>query len=132
MSSLSNLQVLIIDDNPDHQEILEYNLNKIPDFHAQITKTLNLAEGLKAFKEKQFDLVFLDMNLPDSSVDQTVPKFLEKRSHSVPIIVMSSLHQNIMLRGIPIEASTFHLSKTDLSPEILQSVLEQAIESTEL
>ena len=130
-NKLAGYRILLIDDNPDHQEILEFNLREIPGFDCPITKATSFEEGMKAFEANTYDLVFLDMNLPDSMVDQTVPDFLAKRPYPAPIIVMSSLQQRIMLKGLPNESTIFHLSKVDLNPEALLSVIEQAFESIE-
>ena len=53
--------VLIIEDDPDISRLIKINLQDL-DCDAKIAG--NGIEGLDAFKQKQFDLVVLDLMLP--------------------------------------------------------------------
>src|SRR5260370_8196283 len=55
---------LVVEDEPDIQEVLEYNLQR--DGH-EITLTSTAKEGLRHARERRPDLVLLDLMLPDGS-----------------------------------------------------------------
>src|SRR5258708_12940764 len=57
-------RILVVEDKPDIQEVLEYNLQR--DGH-EITLTSTAKEGLRHARERRPDLVLLDLMLPDGS-----------------------------------------------------------------
>jgi two-component system phosphate regulon response regulator PhoB len=57
-------RILVVEDEPDIQEVLEYNLQR--DGH-EITLTSTAKEGLRHARERKPDLVLLDLMLPDGS-----------------------------------------------------------------
>jgi CheY-like chemotaxis protein len=54
-------QVLVIDDDPSIHDLVAYALRDTADVVARTTAT----EGLKTLEERQFDLLLLDLGLPD-------------------------------------------------------------------
>jgi two-component system phosphate regulon response regulator PhoB len=57
-------RILVVEDEPDIQEVLEYNLQR--DGH-EITLMSTAKEGLRYARERRPDLVLLDLMLPDGS-----------------------------------------------------------------
>src|SRR5260370_32200354 len=57
-------RILVVEDEPDIQEVLEYNLQR--DGH-EITLMSTAKEGLRHARERRPDLVLLDFMLPDGS-----------------------------------------------------------------
>jgi two-component system phosphate regulon response regulator PhoB len=57
-------RILVVEDEPDIQEVLDYNLKR--DGH-EVTLTSTAKEGLRLARERRPDLVLLDLMLPDGS-----------------------------------------------------------------
>ncbi|MEO1550252.1 MAG: response regulator transcription factor [Pseudomonadota bacterium] len=90
---------LIIDDHPLFCDALSMTLQSIPG--VQSVKTVHLLQdGLDALSTlPQTDVVMLDLNLPDvSGLDGLVR--LKKAAQDVPIIVVSSLADQRMIKAV--------------------------------
>jgi two-component system phosphate regulon response regulator PhoB len=57
-------RILVVEDEPDIQEVLEYNLKR--DGH-DVTLTSTAKEGLRHARDRRPDIVLLDLMLPDGS-----------------------------------------------------------------
>ncbi len=57
-------RILVVEDEPDIQEVLDYNLKR--DGH-EVTLTSTAKEGLRLARDRRPDLVLLDLMLPDGS-----------------------------------------------------------------
>ncbi len=102
------LNVVIIEDNPKDAELLEFFLRKIKSFKV-ITKIFEtVSEGKKYVQDNgnMVDLVFLDLNLPDSDSYNTVHVELNYFSH-IPVIVLTSLNFDTGYEAIKMGASDF-------------------------
>ena len=82
------LKVLLIEDNPSDsyviQEVLERFKN--PMVHVQAVETLTA--GLKLLSEKSFDIILLDLNLPESLGLETLHKVIESFPQ-LPVVVLT-------------------------------------------
>ena len=108
---MKKIKSLVIEDNPDHAELITRYIEGIGDFlEPQVSSTLE--SGLTNFRDQSFDIVFLDLTLPDCDQQDTVA-FLRKRYHG-PVIVLTSLDDfGIGMRCIREGADDF-FSKGDL------------------
>ena len=86
----NNISVLIIDDDPDDIIILSQALKKSKNLKYSISSSGSLHEGLEVVKKRKFDLVILDLNLPDSKGYDTFKTFNEKH-FGIPVVVMTGL-----------------------------------------
>jgi two-component system phosphate regulon response regulator PhoB len=57
-------RILVVEDEPDIQEVLEYNLKR--DGH-EVTLTSTAKDGLRFARDRRPDIVLLDLMLPDGS-----------------------------------------------------------------
>ncbi|HYD49199.1 MAG TPA: response regulator, partial [Terriglobales bacterium] len=85
----SNLAVLLVEDNPDDADLLQRSL---ADANAKvdIDWAETLSAGLALCAEKTFDLVLLDLSLPDSHGLPSVQRALEQ-APQIPIVVLTGL-----------------------------------------
>lgn len=83
------MKILIIDDNEaDVKIICEYLKDVVP--NAEIHVDNNLSSGICKVNNIRFDVIFLDLNLPDSEGIDTISKFVSKTDSNV-----------IVLTGVP-------------------------------
>src|SRR6478736_4871766 len=59
-------KLLLVEDNAADATLLHRALGKIPSVQTQVTHVTRLAQALDALAGSDFDLVFLDLALPDS------------------------------------------------------------------
>tara|TARA_Y100000034_G_C6728057_1_gene322406 strand:- start:68 stop:481 length:414 start_codon:yes stop_codon:yes gene_type:complete len=87
------MKILIIEDNPADQNVLLEHLIATDD-KMETEKCETLKDGFKFLNEKQFDLVFLDLNLPDCDGEETIIKMLNflsdnEKNKSVAIVILT-------------------------------------------
>ncbi len=89
MFSNSSLNILVIEDNTgDFILVKTYLLELIPG--AIISQNNFLAEAELSLKTLQFDLIFLDLTLPDSESSNSVVNIIELAA-DIPVIVLTGL-----------------------------------------
>lgn len=83
------MRLLMIEDNPSDAILLQVTLDELGDYY-EITQVQRLADGLSVLSERQFDLLFLDLSLPDSLGISTLTKVLAIVPN-LPVIILSGL-----------------------------------------
>ena len=86
-------RILVIEDERDLQQVLEYNLKQAG--HEVVSATLG-HEGLKAAREQRPDLVLLDLMLPDLSGTE-VCRILKKEAVTarIPVFMLTAKGEEI-------------------------------------
>ena len=79
-------KVLIIEDDKEISSLLEIHLT---DLNCEITKQFDGLKGLKEAKEKEFDLIVLDIMLPGMDGFE-ICKELRKQEINTPILMLTS------------------------------------------
>ena len=86
----SNLRVLAIEDSTDDADLVRIMLNRVQDSVFTVVNAQRLTEGLQCLREQTFDVVLLDLGLPDSEGMSAVRE-VRKVCPEVPLIVLSGL-----------------------------------------
>jgi diguanylate cyclase (GGDEF)-like protein len=123
------LSFLIIEDDPDDIFFLTNAFEKLEsrDIDANLQIAKSLKEALIILLDTSFDLIILDLYLPDS---QGIDTFLEiqKRAFSIPILIVGGAsHEELVRETIKMGAQDY-LPKSDLTPSLLDRVIHHAIE----
>ncbi|MBA6340378.1 response regulator [Colwellia sp. MB02u-10] len=121
------MKVIVIEDNPDHFEIIEDAFASITGINAQVVRADTLAAGKSLLFSEYFDICLCDLQLPDSSIAQTVD-WLSSQTHPLPMVTLTSLHsieiaQNLLHKGVQ-----DYLSKDELTAQLLYKTCQYAIE----
>jgi signal transduction histidine kinase len=85
-----NLKILLIEDNPGDVMLMEELLLDSKQFIFSITNAETLGAGLELVQKDDFDIVLLDLGLPDSHGLDALTAMLEKVDH-LPIVVITGL-----------------------------------------
>ncbi len=80
--------VLLVEDNPGDARLVEILLGEVAATSFEITQVGSLEGALGCLDEPGFDVVLLDLSLPDSNGLGTVERARERAS-SIPIVVLS-------------------------------------------
>lgn len=122
--------VLLIEDDPGDvlllQEMLEQQGCK-----AHLVIFARLSEGISYLQQNHCDVIFLDMNLPDSSGLSTVTRLLEAVS-TTPIIVLTGLSDGSFgTEAVKLGAQDY-LLKGDIDGRMLKRAMFYAVERKKL
>ncbi len=124
------LKVLLVEDNAYEAELIEDLLSGMSDNDAQqisLTKVERLSEAILHLNQEKFDIILLDLSLPDSWGIETVTS-IQQHGVSVPIVVLTGQNdQELALRLISVGVQDY-LVKRKIDGELLMRSLRYAIE----
>ena len=125
-SFVSPLRILLIeDDEGDRDLALEY-LAEDSRYSYQTTWAQSLEEGLKKIEAAAFDVIILDLVLPDSKGITTVAK-LSARAQGIPIIVSSYFDEDALAsKAIELGAQDY-LAKDLMNSQRLGRIISRAL-----
>jgi PAS domain S-box-containing protein len=117
------LRVLIVEDDEDDALILRDMLKETPPARPHMTVAARLSDALEWVSEEQFDVMMVDLRLPDS---QGLETFLElnRRAPGVPIVVLTGLDDRDLARRAVQAGAQDYLVKAQVKSEsVVRSVL---------
>ena len=122
----SNIRILLIEDNPDdHRLIIKMLRGKTRQF--SLIQAINLTDGLALMRGNDFDVVLLDLGLPESTGLDTLRK-VSPFAHPFPIIVLSGLDDESTGEIAVREGAQDYLIKGKVNTELLCRSIRHAIE----
>lgn len=124
--SHDTVRVLLVEDNPGDARLISEMMRELGDeFDLYITGTLQ--EGLDAVQQHEFDVVLLDLSLPDSFGVATISK-MRAATPALPIVVMTGFNdQQGGIQAVQ-EGAQDYLIKGEVSGYILSRSLRYSIE----
>lgn len=124
---VKTVNVLLVEDMPVIAKVTEQMLRKALSTRYTWTHTLRLSQTLAALDQDNYDVVLLDLNLPDSRDLETVAKVIE-HSPEIPIIVLTASNDDDLgIRAVQMGAQDF-LLKGDFNHITLDRSIMFAIE----
>lgn len=102
------INVIIVDDEPLAQDVLETYVEKVPDLHL-VKKCSNALEANETLKTEEVDLMFLDIQMPQlTGID-----FL-KTLVNPPIVIFTTAYPNYAIEGFELNALDYLLKPISL------------------
>lgn len=114
--------LLVEDDAPDVVLTKKSIQNLWPD--ATIIPVQSLGEAYEEYKQNNFDLVLLDLNLPDAYGANTVQE-MRRFNKTVPIVVVTGLASDEIVNGAIKLGANHVILKSQVMTEDFVDVLEQ-------
>ena len=121
------VNILLIEDNSSDVRIIQEFLKSAENFHYNIDVCSRLSEGLNLFKEKRFDVILLDLTLPDSDINNTLETVLDLIV-KIPIIILTGLDDKKFALNSLKKGAQDYLVKGELNKSILTRSILYAIE----
>jgi DNA-binding response OmpR family regulator len=90
MNQPTPIRILLVEDNPTDLMLVRELFATSPGVDFDIEQASRLAEALDLLKQKTFDVVLLDLGLPDSNGVDTFAQF-HRQAPGVPILVLTGL-----------------------------------------
>ena len=120
-------QLLLVEDNPGDAELVTDILREAPGPRYQVHNARRLSEALDLANGQAFDVVLLDLGLPDSQGLETVHGFQEGTG-AMPVVVLTGHEDHELgMRTIQLGIQDF-LPKDALTPDLLGHTLDYAVE----
>lgn len=118
------MNVIIVDDEPLAQDVLETYIEKIDDFNL-IAKCSNAFEANQALQDHDIDLMFLDIQMPQL----TGTDFLKTLANP-PIVIFTTAYPNYAVEGFELNALDYLLKP--ISMDRFMKASNKAIEQFKL
>ncbi len=121
------VRVLLVEDCPDHAELIFTKLRRSKRIRAEIDHADRLEKGLRKLEKEKYDVVLLDFSLPDSFGIETFRR-AHQASPRTPIIVLTSLDDNeLAVQAVRLGAQDY-LVKREADTRLLVRSILYAIE----
>ncbi len=124
---ISDLNVLIIDDDEDDFFITSQYLQDITEFNVNCNWCFNSDEALQKLKENQYDAYFIDYRLGARTGLEILKEAVDE-SCTKPVILLTG-KGNAQIDRLAVEHGAYdYLIKGDLTSEVLERSLRYAVE----
>ncbi len=131
MDIKKTINILLIEDNAADAKLVEIYLNESTMLLPKISRVSELKKGLLLLEESDFDIVLLDLTLPDSSGFDTVKTILNEFP-SQTVIVMTGLEDDtVAINSVKAGAQDF-IVKGQFDSNLLARTITYAIERHQL
>jgi signal transduction histidine kinase len=123
----NNLWVLLIEDNPGDARLIREMLRDARDAVFVLETCTNLADGIGALHKRRYDVILLDINLPDSSGTSTVQRLLQEHPANAVVVLTGFDDQEIAVEALKAGAQDY-LVKDETNTNLLVRSIRYAIE----
>lgn len=125
------VSILLVEDNPGDTRLIKEFLKDTDLVLGDLRTAKNLEMAIKNMDEHNFDVVLLDLSLPDSHGLDTVTKILE-RVATIPIVVLTGNRDESLALEALHQGAQDYLRKDDVSAGLLDHAVRYAIERHQL
>ncbi|WP_206956495.1 PAS domain-containing protein [Trinickia acidisoli] len=127
MNTPSSVRVLLVEDSPTDALIIGEALIDVTEFEHELTRTESLADALAHAQATRFDVVLLDLGLPDGNGIDTFRRFRQVAPET-PVLVLTGLTDiSVGLVAIQ-EGAQDYLLKREIQAALLSRAIRYAIE----
>jgi DNA-binding response OmpR family regulator len=121
------IKVLLIEDNIGDYQLILRMLDKSENTEFELTHVSRLSAGLKLLQNDIFDIILLDLGLPDCQGLESFQVTLKKHP-SIPIIILTGLaNEETGINAIKYGAQDY-LVKGEFNGKLLVRAIQYAIE----
>jgi diguanylate cyclase (GGDEF)-like protein len=120
------IKILYVEDEVDHAILIGELIKEIENVHYEMTHVQLLDEALLELDTERYDIVMLDLSLPDKQGVDTITSVCE-RVPNIPVVVMTSMNDESMaIKALQKGAEEF-LVKGEINSHALSRVLRYSI-----
>lgn len=120
------LNILLVEDNPGDARLLDFMLQEaLPAYN--LTSASTLASAMGSAQETRFDIILLDLSLPDAHGNSTFWK-MHAAVPDIPIVVMTGLDDEALAAQLAQAGAQDYLVKGSMDGRGLLRVMRYAIE----
>ena len=127
MSKKNIKLLLLVEDNPGDARLLREMVNEQGDRDIEFTHVQSMAEAEKYLKEWKFDIILLDLGLPDATGLEAVRRAHAGAPHT-PLVVLTGLDDESLAAKALQEGAQDYLIKGQIEARGLFRALRYAVE----
>lgn len=131
MAFSSMIKILVVEDTPGDVFLIKFYLEELDPDNYEIQSVDNLAEAHYRLEREAFDVILLDLHLPDSQGLITVTKSVEKFPNDVFIVLTSLSDEKVGLEAVKLGAQDF-LVKGRIDSKTLDSSIKFSFQRAKL
>ncbi len=131
MDHSRKIKVLIVEDDTFTAMVYQDLLEEVTHIQFEITTCETLGEGLSALKDSSYNVLLLDLNLPDSDFHNTI-NAITGIADEIPIVVMTSTNDEKLALKAVNNGGQDYLVKDKLERQTLLRSILYAIERHQL
>jgi two-component system, sensor histidine kinase and response regulator len=121
------IHVLLIEDNPGDARLLRELLQETGSPPFELVHADRFSEALRRLSEQRFDVVLLDLSLPDAQGLDTISR-LGRQAEGTPIVILTGLNdEEIAIRALQ-QGAQDYLVKGQADGQLLARALRYSIE----
>jgi len=121
------IKVLIIEDNPEDFRLIEEMLKEVNSAVFELHHSKRLSDGLRCLVRNDFDILLLDLSLPDSVGLDTFFSVYEQ-APEIPIVILSGFNDEETAIKAVSEGAQDYLVKGQVNSPLLSRSISYAIE----
>lgn len=122
------IKILLVEDNPGDARLIIEMLRSRKEFQHSVSIAENMKSAVSEIGISVYDIIILDLNLPDSSGLDTLDIIVESTRHVIPVIVLTGIDdENIGLSSLERGAEDY-LIKGEVDPNQFLRAIKYAIE----
>jgi diguanylate cyclase (GGDEF)-like protein/PAS domain S-box-containing protein len=125
------LKILIVEDSSSDAALIEMLLKGISIFSVELINTKTLEASLQTMSESLFDLILLDLGLPDSQGLNTLHVIHEKVPE-VPIVILTGFEDEEIAIGALQEGAQDYLLKNEITEKVVARSIRYSIERQQI
>ena len=129
--SNQSLKILLVEDNAAEVALIQELLAEASPTPFELRSVNRLADGIECLRLNGFNIVLLDLSLPDSRGLETVIQFKAEAS-SIPMIVLTALNDELIALESVRKGAQDYLFKGQLEGELLLRAIKYAIERQQI
>jgi diguanylate cyclase (GGDEF)-like protein len=123
--------VLLVEDDEPLASGLQETLASATGSRFRVTHVTRLADAVASIDERRFDVVLLDLNLPDAR-GAVAPRALQKVAGDVPIVILTGVDDDQLAEENAKAGVQDYLLKSEINGDILIRSLRYAMERSRL
>jgi CheY-like chemotaxis protein len=123
---MNKIVMLLVEDNPADISLIKEYLSEEPPFQYELIEADSLNAALFLLSRNDFDIVLLDLDLPDSSGLDTARRVITEYSETAVLVLSDPMNKEVAQQAVRYGAEDY-LTKNILLPAILYKSISYAI-----
>jgi signal transduction histidine kinase len=121
------IRALLVDDDSVDAELTRRALAAIVTPRFTVDSAASLQEAIERLSRAKYDVVLLDLGLPDSQRNETLERLRESCRNDVPIVVLTGLGDDTMALGAVDAGAQDYITKDTITPDLLARTIRCAL-----